>query len=132
MKRMLDTNICIYLIKERPVSVLERFAAHAMADFGVSAITVAELEYGVAKSQRPAQNAEALEAFLSPLEIATFDRPATAVYGRLRATLERKGRPVGSMDLLIAAHALSLRVALVTHDAKDFGRVPGLTIEDWA
>ena len=132
MKLMLDTNICIYLIKEHPASVLDRFAAHPVGDIGVSVITLAELEYGVAKSSRPARNRAALEQFVSPLEIAPFDRRATAAYGRLRTILERKGQPIGSMDLLIAAHAASLDVRLVTHNVKEFGKVPGLHIEDWA
>jgi len=131
MKWMLDTNICIYLIKERPVSVLERFAAHPVGDLGLSAITLAELDYGIAKSARPAKNREALGAFISPLEIAPFDRAAAASYGRIRAQLEAKGRLIGSLDLLIAAQALSLEVGLVTHNAREFGRVPGLMIEDW-
>jgi tRNA(fMet)-specific endonuclease VapC len=132
MKLMLDTNICIYLIKQQPVSVLKRFAAHAVGDLGLSAITLAELEYGVAKSTRPAKNREALDAFVSPLDFAAFDRPATAAYGRLRTMLEKKGQPIGSLDLLIAAHAVSLEVRLVTHNVREFGKVPGLRIEDWA
>jgi len=131
MKLMLDTNICIYLIKEHPVSVLDRFASHPVGDIGVSVITLAELEYGIAKSCRPARNRAALEQFVSPLEVASFDRRATAAYGRLRTTLERKGQPIGSMDLLIAAHATSLDVRLITHNVKEFGKVPGLRIEDW-
>lgn len=132
MKLMLDTNVCIYLIKEHPASVFERFAAHPVGDIGVSVITLAELEYGVSKSSRPARNREALEQFVSPLEVASFDRHATAAYGRLRTTLEKRGQPIGSMDLLIAAHAISLDVQLITHNVKEFGKVPGLRIEDWA
>lgn len=131
MKLMLDTNICIYLINERPASVLQRFAAHPVGDIGVSAITLAELEYGVSKSSRPAKNREALDQFVSPLEVAPFDRPATTVYGRLRAALEKKGSPIGSLDLLIAAHAVSLDVRLITHNVREFGKVPGLRIDDW-
>jgi tRNA(fMet)-specific endonuclease VapC len=129
---MLDTNICIYLIKEQPPSVLDRFTAHPLGDIGVSVITLAELEYGIAKSSRPARNRAALEQFVSPLEVASFDRDATAAYGRVRTLLEKKGRPIGSMDLLIAAHAISLDVQLITHNVKEFGIVPGLRIEDWA
>ena len=132
MKLMLDTNICIYLIKEHPASVLGRFALHPVGDIGVSVITLAELEYGVAKSGRPARNREALEQFVSPLEVAPFDRRATAAYGKVRTTLEKKGQPIGSMDLLIAAHAISLEVRLITHNVKEFGKVPGLRVEDWA
>lgn len=129
---MLDTNICIYLIKEQPASVLDRFASHPVGDIGVSVITLAELEHGITKSSRPARNRAALEQFVSPLEVASFDRDATAAYGRLRNLLEKKGQPIGSMDLLIAAHAISLDVRLITHNVKEFGKVPGLRIEDWA
>jgi len=97
----------------------------------VSVITLAELEYGVSKSSRPARNREALAQFISPLEVVSFDRHATTAYGKLRAALEKKGQPIGSMDLLIAAHALSLQVRLITHNVKEFRKVPGLRIEDW-
>ena len=132
MKLMLDTNICVDLIRDRPASLLERFTSHAIGDIGISVITLAELEHGVSKSSRPAKNREALEQFASPLEVAPFERPATTVYGRLRTTLEKKGQLIGSMDLLIAAHAVSLNVGLITHTTGEFGRVPGLRIENWA
>jgi len=128
---MLDTNICIDIIRERPRSVLDRFKDHAVGDIGISVVTLAELEYGASASSRPARNREALDQFVFPLEIAAFERQATAEYGRLRAALEKKGRMIGSMDLLIAAHAVSLDVRLVTHNSREFGRVPGLKIEDW-
>ena len=131
MKWMLDTNICIDIIKERPRSVLDRFKDHAVGDIGISVLTLAELEYGVSASSRPAKNREPLDQFVSPLEIAPFGRAATAAYGRLRAALEKRGQMIGSMDLLIAAHAVGLDVRLVTHNSREFGRVPGLTIEDW-
>ena len=132
MELMLDTNVCLYLIKEHPPSVVERFATHAVGDIGISVMTLAELEYGVSKSGRPARNREALDQFISPLEVAPFDRQATAAYGKLRTTLEKKGRTIGSMDLLIAAHALSLDVRLITRNIREFGRGPGLRVEDWA
>ena len=132
MELMLDTNVCLYLIKEHPPSVVERFATHAVGDIGISVMTLAELEYGVSKSGRPARNREALDQFISPLEVAPFDRRATAAYGKLRTTLEKNGRTIGSMDLLIAAHALSLDVRLITRNIREFGRVPGLRVEDWA
>ena len=131
MKLMLDTNICIYLIKQHPPSVLERFLSQQVGDIGISSITVAELDYGVSKSRHATKNRLALAQFISPLEVASFDREAAAVYGRLRATLEQKGTPIGSMDLLIAAHALGLAVRLVTNNAKEFRRVPGLRVENW-
>ena len=132
MKVMLDTNICIYIIKQKPRSVLERFAAFPVGDLGISVITLAELEYGASKSSEPDRNREALEQFVSPLEIAVLDRPATSIYGKIRALLEKRGRPIGSMDLLIAAHALSLNVRLVTNNMREFKRVPGLRVENWA
>ncbi len=131
MKFMLDTNICIYIIKQRPETVLKRFASHPIGDIGISAITLAELEYGASKSGNPTRNREALEQFVSPLEVAAFDQPATVTYGKIRTVLEKKGRPIGPMDMLIAAHALSLEARLVTNNAKEFKRVPGLRVENW-
>jgi tRNA(fMet)-specific endonuclease VapC len=131
MVLLLDTNICIYLIREKPRSILERFKKHAVGDIGISAITLAELEYGVSKSSKPAANKEALDQFVAPLELVAFDRSATAVYGKLRTALEKKGQSIGAMDLLIAAHALALNVRLVTHNVREFARVPGLRVETW-
>lgn len=132
MTSMLDTDVCIDLIRDRPPSVLERLSSRTVGDIGISVVTLAELEYGVSRSSRPAKNREALDQFVSPLEVAPFERQATAVYGRLRAALEKKGQSIGSMDLLIAAHAMSLDIPLVTHNTREFGRVPGLRLEDWA
>jgi tRNA(fMet)-specific endonuclease VapC len=131
MKLMLDTNICIYLIKHHPLSVLERFLSHPVGDIGISSITVAELDYGACKSRHTAKNRIALDQFISPLAVAAFDREAAAAYGRLRAALEQKGTPIGAMDLLIAAQALSLGVRLITNNAREFRRVPGLRVENW-
>ncbi len=131
MKIMLDTNICIYIIKRRPQSVLRRFGLFPVGDIGISTVTLAELEYGAARSAQPRKNRDALQQFISPLDIAAFDKPATESYGRIRATLEQKGRPIGAMDLLIAAHALSLGVRLVTNNEREFKRVPGLQVENW-
>ena len=131
MKVMLDTDVCIGLIRDRPPSLLERVTAHAVGDIGIYVITLAELEYGVNRSSRPAKNRDALDLFVSPLDVAPFQRQATAAYGRLRAALERKGQSIGSMDLLIAAHAVSLDIRLITHNVREFRRVPGLRVEDW-
>ena len=96
MVLLLDTNICIYLIRERPRSILERFDEHAVGDIGISAITLAELEYGVGKSSKPGKNKQALDQFIAPLIVADFDRSTTGVYGKLRTTLEKRGevRPI--------------------------------------
>ena len=132
MRVMLDTNICIYVIKRHPQEVIERFRSFAVGEIGVSVITLAELQYGASKSSQPKRNHEALQQFVSPLRVADFDRRASAVYGDLRPKLERRGRPIGAMDLLIAAHALSLGVPLVTNNEKEFRRVAGLVVENWA
>ncbi len=131
MRYLLDTNICIYIIKKRPPEVLERLVSLDPEEVGVSSITVAELEYGVAKSSRPRQNREALLNFLAPLQILAFDDQAAQHYGKIRAYLERKGQTIGAMDLLIAAHSRSLSLTLVTNNEKEFSRVPGLTVENW-
>jgi tRNA(fMet)-specific endonuclease VapC len=131
MKVMLDTNICIYIIRQKPKAVLERFGSLSTGAVGISVITLAELQYGASKSKQPVRNSEALEEFISALEIAVFDRPATIAYGNIRALLEKRGQPIGSMDLLIAAHALSLGVPLVTNNVREFKRVPSLRVENW-
>lgn len=131
MKYLLDTDICIYVINEKPRKVLERFSRHAVGDLGVSSITVAELAFGVEKSGST-RNRGALDAFLLPLEIAPFDLQAALRYGEVRSILEKKGTPVGPLDTLIAAHALGLGVTLVTNNQREFQRVPGLRAENWA
>jgi tRNA(fMet)-specific endonuclease VapC len=131
MNFMLDTNTCIYLIKHKPPKALKHVAAHAIGDVSISTITLAELQYGVAKSVHMQKNRQALEEFILPLEIAHFDEKAAEAYGLLRADLEKRGRPVGSMDMLIGAHALSLGVTLVTNNTKEFGQILDLKVVDW-
>ncbi len=131
MRLMLDTNICIYIIKQKPPQVLAHFRSYQIGDIAVSSITVAELQYGVRKSQQPQRNQSALGQFLLPLVVAEFDHSAATAYGEVRAALERQGRPLGSLDMLIAAHALSRKLVLVTNNVGEFGRVPGLTVENW-
>lgn len=132
MRYLLDTNICIYLIKKKPLKVLERLRSLNISDVAVSSVTMAELEYGVAKSSRPDQNRDALTEFTAPLEIVQFDAVAAYHYGQIRTYLELRGTPIGSMDMLIAAHAISLSYILVTNNEREFERVPGLLIENWA
>lgn len=131
MKFLLDTNICIYIIKQKPLEVLHKFNTYQVGDIGISSITVAELEFGVQKSQYPAKNQQALAQFLLPLEIVNFDHAAATIYGDIRAKLENQGTPIGSLDTLIAAHALSLQVILITNNIKKFSRVPNLKSENW-
>ena len=116
MKFMLDTNICIYIIKQKPLKVLKHFSAHLVGEICISSITLAELQYGVAKSQQIEKNRQALAEFTLPLEIVHFDEKAAESYGEVRATLEKAGRSIGSMDMLIGAHALSLGITLVTNN----------------
>jgi tRNA(fMet)-specific endonuclease VapC len=128
---MLDTNIVITMIRHKPPHLLSRLTEHALGDVLISEISVAELHLGVAKSQQVLQNERALEQFLVPLGIAVFDERAAQTYGRLRAELERRGTPIGPLDTLIAAHALGWGAVLVTNKSSEFGRVPGLLMEDW-
>ncbi|MFA6036757.1 MAG: type II toxin-antitoxin system VapC family toxin [Legionellales bacterium] len=132
MKYMLDTNICIYIIKKNPKKVLEKFTLFSLGDIGISSITAAELMHGVEKSTHVEKNKAALEEFLLPLEIAAFDENAAQHYGHIRAHLERAGTPIGPLDLIIAAHALHLKAVLITNNQKEFSRVPQLKIENWA
>jgi tRNA(fMet)-specific endonuclease VapC len=131
MKYLLDTNICIYLIKQNPNKVLKHFKSHAVGDIGISSITLAELRYGVSKSLHVEKNRQALDEFILPLEIAGFDEQAAGEYGFIRAELEKIGKPIGSMDMLIGAHALALGVTLVTNDTKEFKQIKSLKIADW-
>ena len=131
LRRLLDTNVCIHIIRRRPQAVLRRFEEYGIGEVGVSSVTVAELRYGAEKSARPEQNLEALGRFLLPLEILAFGGKAAASYGRIRAVLENAGTPIGPLDTLIAAHAVSLGVTLVTNNIREFERVPGLEVEDW-
>ncbi len=131
MKYMLDTNICIYVIKQKPAAVLERFRQTDLSEISISSITLSELFYGVSKSSKPEQNFVALTQFAAPLEILPFGGEAAQYYGDLRAHLEKRGTPIGSLDMLIAAHALSLSSTLITNNEKEFNRVPNLKIENW-
>lgn len=131
MNYLLDTNICVAIIRRKPKHVLERLTRQTPGTVGISVITVAELAYGVTKSAQPEQNYSALEQFLLPLDILDFDQVAAAAYGNIRSHLERQGMSIGGMDLLIGAHALRASRILVTHNTNEFTRIPGLTIEDW-
>ena len=131
MKLLLDTNICIYIIKQQPAAVLKRFVEYQVGDIGISSITLSELRYGVAKSAHREKNAKALDEFVIPLEVISFDDEAAHVYGDIRATLEKAGTPIGAMDMLIAAHAVSLGIPLVTNNTREFVRISTLTIVDW-
>lgn len=127
---LLDTNICIYIINAKPADVLERFRQYRMEEVGLCSVVAAELAFGVAKSGS-LRNRQALEMFLAPLTILPFDQQASWVYGDLRADLQKRGTPIGSLDTLIAAHALSQQSTLVTNNTREFALVPGLRLENW-
>lgn len=132
MKYMLDTNICVQVIRHKSPDLLRRLTQHSIAEVGISSITVAELQFGVHRSSQPARNQHALEQFLIPLAILDFDYESARAYGLVRAQLEARGTPIGSLDTLIAAQALSQDLVLVTNNTREFARVPGLVVEDWS
>jgi len=132
MKYMLDTNICIYLIRQNSQKVLNHFKSHVVGDIAISSITLAELYYGVSKSLHREKNRQALEEFVLPLEIADFDERAAEQHGVIRAEFEKKGKPIGAMDMQIGAHALSLKVPLVTNNTREFKQIKGLKVTDWS
>ena len=128
---LLDTNICIYLIKKQPRKVLERLMACPPDEAALSVVTLSELAYGARKSQAPEKNVAALELFAAPFRVLPFSQEAAFIYGDIRAALERRGTPIGPMDMMIAAHALAMDATLVTNNVREFKRVPGLTVENW-
>ena len=127
---LLDTNTCVYAIKRDP-SVLRHLQDRGPDDFGVSAITLAELWFGAIKSSRPQRTRESVDAFLKPFEVLPFEAEAAGKYAEIRLQLEKEGRPIGERDLLIAAIARSRGLTVVTHNAREFSRVSGLMVEDW-
>ena len=131
MRYMLDTNICIYIIKHKPESVYTKLKKIQPEDVCISSITYSELSYGVEKSEQTDRNRLALTLMLSNIDIETFDAVAAEEYGDIRARLEKAGTPIGSLDMLIAAHAKALGYTLVTNNGKEFSRVEGLRVENW-
>ena len=131
MRFMLDTNIIAYAKNNRPESVLQHLTQYRPEDLCISAITMAELEYGVCNSSRPDQNRMALLLFLSRISVIPFDADAAREYGMIRADLTKKGTLIGANDLLIAAHARSLGLTLVTNNTREFDRVENLRVENW-
>jgi len=130
MKYMLDTNTCIYAQK-RVQSVLDNLQAKMSDGFAISVITLAELEHGVNASVCREKNAVALMKFLSIVNVLLFDSKAAAEYGKICAALRKQGTPIGTMDMLIAAHAKSAGLTVITNNVREFGRVDGLLVEDW-
>ena len=132
MTYMLDTNICIYAIKRKPEQVFTRIKENLGNGLCISSITLAELEHGIAKSDYPEKNRASLTKFLTILNILPFDAGAAREYGKICAFLQKKGTPIGTMDVLIAGHARSKDYTIVTNNVREFERMAGLKIENWA
>ncbi len=132
MTYMLDTNICIYAMKNKPERVLKRLKEELNGGICISSITLAELEYGMKHSSDPVRNEQALLRFLVPLSILPFGAAAASEYGEIRAYLQSRGTPIGPLDMLIAGHAKAENLILVTNNVREFERVPNLEIENWA
>lgn len=131
MRYLLDTDICIFIIRRRPESVFKKLREQPAGTVAISAITHSELCHGALKSSNPKKNLAALEEFLLPLTVSPYEGDTGVFYGKVRSHLERSGQPIGPLDTLIAAHALSLDLVLVTNNEREFGRVPDLRVENW-
>ena len=132
MRYMLDTNICIYAIKHKPEQVFLKLQEHDPSEVCISAVTYAELVHGVEKSRSVEKNRVALALLLANMEIMDFDSSAAESYGKIRADLEKAGKPIGPLDMMIAGHAKSLGYTIVTNNTREFMRVNGLKLENWA
>lgn len=132
MRYILDTNICIYAIKHKPEQVFLKLQEHDPSEICISSVTYAELVHGVEKSQSIEKNRVALTLLLANIDIMDFDSSAAESYGKIRAALEKEGLPIGPLDMMIAGHAESLGYTVVTNNTKEFGRVNGLKLENWA
>lgn len=132
MKYMLDTNICIYLIREHPKQVVEKFKFLMGGNVTISSVVLSELSFGACKSLHAEKNIAALAKFTIPISVVPYDKEAARYYGEIRFDLEKRGLPIGPMDLMIAAHALAEDAILVTNNLKEFSRIKMLKCENWA
>ena len=132
MNYLIDTNICIYIMNQRPPELVQKFKKFEIGQIGISSITVSELNYGVAKNQQKKSNTKRLEEFLTPFVILPYDENVSKYYGTIRSHLESQGNVIGPMDMLIAAQAISENLTLVTNNEKEFQRIDSLKVENWA
>lgn len=132
LQYLLDTNICIYIARQRPPEVAKRFANLAAGSVGMSLVTFGELRFGAEKSARREESLATLNRLVELIPVLAADAAVGEVYGAVRAQLERAGTPIGNNDLWIAAHALRLGVTLVSNNTREFERVPGIVLENWA
>ena len=129
---LIDTNICIYIMNNHPPQVIQRFREIGVGNICISSITVSELQYGACKSKQIKKNLERLDEFLRPFEIISYDESASIHYGKIRSYLEKQGNDViGPLDMLIAAHALSENLTVITNNEKEFKRVKALKVKNW-
>ena len=131
MMFLIDTNICIYIMNNHPPEVIQKFRDTGVGNICLSSITVSELQYGVWKSQQIKKNIRRLDEFLTPFAILAYDENASICYGKIRSQLEREGKVIGPLDMLIAAHALSRNLTLITNNEKEFNRVKSLKVKNW-
>jgi tRNA(fMet)-specific endonuclease VapC len=128
---LLDTNTCIYIINRKPQSVIDKVSRHNPTDIKISAVSVAEMEYGASKSKRREKNRNALKNFLSAFEVIPFDEKDAEIYGIIRAELERQGKPIGPYDMQLAAQALQRNYIFITNNTKEFEQIESLNLENW-
>ena len=131
MMFLIDTNICIYIMNNHPPEVIQKFRDIGVGNICISSITVSELQYGACKSKQIKKNIQRLDEFLSPFEILAYDENASIFYGKIRSQLEINGEVIGPLDMLIAAHALSENLTLITNNEKEFKRVKSLKVKNW-
>ncbi len=131
MMFLIDTNICIYIMNDHPPEVIQKFRQIGVGNICISSITVSELQYGACKSKQIKRNMKRLDEFLSPFEILAYDENASNYYGKIRSHLEKQGTVIGPLDMLIAAHALSKDLTLITNNEKEFNRVKSLKVTNW-
>ena len=131
MMFLIDTNICIYIMNDHPPEVIQKFREIGVGNIGISSITVSELQYGACKSKQIKKNLKRLDEFLSPFEVLAYGENASNYYGKIRSNLEKQGNVIGPLDMLIAAHALSENLTLITNNEKEFNRVKALKVDNW-
>jgi len=131
MKYLIDTNICIYIMNNHPPEVFKKFRQVSVGEVGISSITVSELYYGACKSRKRSHNIKRVEEFLYPFEILAYDESAAREYGKIRSHLEKQGLVIGPLDMLIAAHAISKNLTIITNNTKEFNRIQSLRVENW-
>ena len=131
MRYMLDTNICIYIINNKPPKIINRFKKEYIGNIVISSITLAELKFGAYNSGNPSKNLSAITKFTSPIEVLEFNEVASDYFGQVKSHLKASGNMIGQFDMLISAHALQESCILITNNIKEFERVPNLIVENW-